>query len=292
MAKFFKEPLVQFLIGGALLYAALTLFTAPEEGETSNQLITVNDGRLLTYMQYQNKAFDEGQAQRILGGLSEDARTALENEYIRDQIMVREALSLGLDQNDDVINERLIEKMEFVLQGFIDADETVSETELSTYFADNLDRYTAPAEATFTHVFYNTAEKDPNAALNAATQMLATLQSNNTPFEEARDLGDRFYFLKNYINRPAPMINDHFGDDAAASILGAENFNTWFGPLQSPYGYHLVMVNAITPAKTPALNGVMEQVREDLLNERRNEALREAFAAIAEKYTVQYSASE
>ncbi|WP_262695745.1 peptidylprolyl isomerase [Kordiimonas aquimaris] len=289
MTKLFKEPLLQFVLGGALLYAALSLF-APDEGAEDDPLfIYLDEGRLLTYLQYQDKAFDTDQARRILDGLNEKTRQQLENEYIRDEIMVREALALGLDQNDDVIDQRLIQKMDFIFQGFAEPDQSISEMELAAYFDANKVTYTTDAEATFTHVFFNTNEQTLAEATTKATKALETLQTNNVPFEDAGKYGDRFYFLKNYVNRPERMIKTHFGETTAAEIFNPKAFDTWLGPLQSEYGLHLIMVRGVKAAQIPELSEITDQVQSDLLRERRDAVRRAAFEKVAQKYTVQYA---
>lgn len=292
MSKFFKEPLLQFVLGGALLYISLSLF-APEQGiDDDPLLIHLDEGRLLTYLQYQDKAFDADQARRILDSIDDNARQQLENEYIRDEIMVREALALGLDQNDDVIDQRLIQKMDFIFQGFTEPDQNISEAELSAHFDANKLAYTEEAEATFTHVFFNTNEQTIEDANTRADEVLKTLLDSNVPFEGAGKFGDRFYFLKNYVNRPERMIKTHFGEATAAEIFNPKAFNTWFGPLKSEYGLHLFLVRGIKPARIPELSEVTDQVQSDLLRERRDAIRREAFEKVAQKYTVQYAAEK
>lgn len=286
MSRFLKEPLVQFVLGGALLYIALTFFSAEEAGEDDPFHIIVSEANLLTYLQYQDKAFDAAQAQRILDGIDAKARQALEDEYIRDEIMVREALALGLDQNDDVIQQRLIQKMDFIFQGFADTEQSIPEADLITYYNANKNNYIEDATATFTHIFFATNDQDTRAASTKATALQETLNANNIPFEDAGKYGDRFYFLKNYVSRPGKMIRDHFGNEIAEYILGTNTYNQWVGPLQSEYGSHLIMIRSVKAARIMALSEVANQVLDDLRRVRLDEARRAAFEKVAQKYTV------
>jgi len=58
---------------------------------------------------------------------------------VKEEILSREAVKLGLDQNDTVIRRRLQQKMEFVAEDFAATSEP-TDAELADYFANNLVR--------------------------------------------------------------------------------------------------------------------------------------------------------
>ena len=292
MSKLFKEPLVQFLLGGALLYVMLSVFMPEDGSEQDSLVIQLDEGRLLTYLQYQDKAFDTAQARRVFESLDAQARQKLEDEFVRDEIMVREALALGLDQNDDVIDQRLIQKMDFIFQGFTEPDQTITDADLLAYFEINKTAYREDAQATFTHVFFKTDETSEMDLEARARDVLQTLKTEDVPFEDAGQYGERFYFLKNYVNRPQTMIKSHFGAVAANAIMNPEVLGGWFGPLRSDYGLHLVFVRSVEPSRIPDLSEVTDQVRMDVLRERRDAVRRAAFEKVAQKYTVQRTAEK
>lgn len=286
MTQLFRQPLVQFLIGGALFYAALAAF-APNQGEGNNSyLVVVDDPSLMTYLQYQDKAFDTAQARQLLSSLDDVGRARLETEYIRDEIMVREAIALGLDQNDDVIRQRLIQKMDFIFQGFDTDNEEITNAELDAYHRSNSDRYVQPAQATFTHIFFNGRERGPDQAKRDAELELEKLNGKQVPFEQAGQYGDRFFFLRNYVDRSDRLVADHFGPDMAAQIFAATAQPLWVGPFQSKYGYHLVMVRAKQAAQTLPVESVFKQVVEDIKRDRLDAARQAAYRRAAENYTI------
>lgn len=286
MFAFLRQPFVQFLLGGAFLYSALVLF-GPDGGGDDPYRIEVDDAALLTYLQFQDKAFDETQARQLLAGLDAESRTRLVEEYVRDEIMVREAIALGLDQNDDVIRQRLIQKVDFVFQGFADEDTAPSDSELTAFYTQNRERYQTPAQATFTHVFFNARNRDRSAAQSAAEALLVELNAQNIPFEAAGAYGDRFFFLRNYVERSDQLIRDHFGTEMADRIFAATPDNKWIGPFSSQYGEHLVMLRNRSDARILSLEEVLTQVAEDLMRERRDEARIRAYTERAKKYSVQ-----
>lgn len=284
MTKFFNEPLAHFLAGGALLYIALGVFSPAEEAD--NSVITVDEPALLQYLQYQDKAFDTNSAQNTLASLDTAAKDRLKEEYVRDEVMVREALALGLDDNDEVIRGRLIQKMDFILQGFADHERQVSETEVTAYYSANKKKYTQEATTTLTHVFFSAEKHGMDEAKAQAAKLLGQLNSLALPFEKAGEYGERFYFLRNYVGRPQSMIIAHFGSEMSDEIFSREAGNSWFGPVQSKYGSHLVLLKEIAPARIPELSEVAGQILSDIRREQLDEARREALSRLTQKYQI------
>ena len=61
----------------------------------------------------------------------------------------------------------------------------------------------------------------------------------------------------------------------------------WQGPIQSEYGYHLVLVTNHQPARLPPLVEVEKQVREDLRRQKKNEAVEASIAGVVSGYRVE-----
>jgi peptidyl-prolyl cis-trans isomerase C len=290
MRKLIKEPLVQFLIGGLFLYLALAAF-GPDSKEDDSYVIPVNDTALLLYLQYQDKAFDTASAKAALSALEADGRKRLEEEYVRDEVMVREAFALGLNDNDEVIRRRLIQKMDFIVQDTSPANETITDAEIESYFSKNKSHYMLDAEATFTHIFFSKERHGEAVAQQMALDLMPRLQKDTIPFEKAGEYGDRFYFLRNYVKRPQSFIADHFGIEMTEALFNNSVQNQWIGPFTSKYGSHLLMVRETQPERTPTLTDTIDTVRSDLLRERRDTARAGAIAKLQEKYRLQYPAA-
>ncbi len=284
MISLFRQPLVQFLLGGAVLFLLLLWVEPGDEGEDTT--IVVTEDALLTYLQFQDKAFDEAQAVQLLASLDVEAKQRLIDEYVRDEVMVREAIDLGLDQNDDVIRQRLIQKMDFLFQGFSGDSFAPNQAEVAEYFSINQDRYQLPAQATFTHIFFNVRDRDRETARSEASALLNDLNASRVPFEAAGRYGDRFFFLRNYVDRSRQLIEDHFGPEMTSEIFANTPDANWVGPFSSRYGEHLVLLRARTPARALSLEEAHAAVLEDLLRDRQNAARRDALAERASNYSI------
>lgn len=287
MSFFARQPLLQFLVGGLVLYVALAVASPDSEPQADDRVIIVDDASLLTFLQFQDKAFDEAQARAVLDGLDTDSRSRLIDEFVRDEIMVREALSLGLDENDDVIRQRLIQKMDFIFQGFEETNVALSPDEIEEYFEGHRDRYQQQAHATFTHVFVNARDRDRAAAKSEAQALLEQLNEQQVPLEEAGRYGDRFFFLRNYVDRSEQLIIDHFGAQMAAKLFSLDPSDQWVGPFSSQYGEHLVMLRNRVDARALTLDEVRQDVVDDLLRTRRDAARRKAYEERARRYSVE-----
>ena len=290
MTQAFKQPLFQFLLGGFALFILLSVVGTEPEADDSN--IVVTEAGLLTFMQFQDKAFDEAQAKTLYDALDTEARQRLIDEYVRNEVMVREAVSLGLDQNDDVIRQRLIQKMDFLFQGFAEIMPPPSVAEQRAFYEENKDRYNQPAVATFTHVFLNARSRPNGQARVDAEEILSQLQAENTAFEDAGRFGDRFFFLRNYVDRSEQLIEDHFGEQMATEVFALEPSDSWIGPFTSKYGEHLVKLRARSEARALSFEEAQAQVLDELLVERLNEVRRNAFEERAQNYSVDVSALE
>jgi len=285
MPKLLKEPLFQFMIGGLFLYLMLAAF-GPVVRENDPYVIPVNDDALLLYLQYQDKAFDTAGARKALNSLDAGSRVQLEQDYIRDEVMVREALALSLDTNDEVIRRRLILKMDYIVQGFGSGPQATAQKEIDAYFAAHRDAYQIEAEATFTHIFFNAEKRGAGEARQAAQDLLKTLNHDTVPFEQAGNYGDRFYFLRNYVTRPQRLVSDHFGAEMTEKIFEKIPSNQWIGPFTSKYGTHLLMIRHIAPGRSAELSEVRGLVTADLEREYQDKTRRAAIEKLTKKYTI------
>ena len=74
--------------------------------------------------------------------------------WLREDILYREAVAMGLDQDDHIIRRRLAQKLEFLTNDIAQMQEP-SDAELQAYFDQNIDRFKSPDRVTFTHLYFN-----------------------------------------------------------------------------------------------------------------------------------------
>ena len=285
MQKWLREPLVHFLLGGALLFLINGLISDP--GESDAYSIRVDDKTLEQYFQFSEKAFDDKRAKAGLQAMSPEARAELESNYIRDEILYREALAMGLDANDDVIRARLIQKMDFIILGIEGGEPSVSEQELQAYFDKYAQDYERSPTISFTHVFFKNKDRRQREANKLAQATLKELKSNDVSFDQAATYGERFYFYRNYIARSSEFIASHFGNDMMKTIFEDKaELKSWQGPYVTEYGAHLVLIRERNPARIPTLEEVAPEVLADLQRYKREQVKQQAVETLKSKYRI------
>lgn len=284
--KFLKEPLVQFLLIALVLLGGERWINA-EDYAYDQYLIRVDDQQLLQFMQLRAKTFRPDQAEAALAALGSEERQRLVDDYARDEVLFREAMALNLDNNDQIIRRRLIQKMDYLAQGFYDEAEPLTEQDLRDYYADNQQAYKKAAEATFTHVFISTQNRPSEEAQAMANKLLGQLNAEQVPFENASRYGERFLYNRNYVNREDDEIGSHFGQSFQETLFALNTAGQWQGPVQSSYGWHLVLLVKNTAAYLPEFEEISSAVFADAQRQQQREVKRQAIDKLMAKYQIE-----
>lgn len=286
MNRFLREPLVHFLAIGIGLFVLFGL-VAPEESNLDSKTIVVDRDALLTFVQFRSKAFNPEVAAARLDALGDAELARLIDDYVREEALHREALALGMDQNDYVIKQRLIQSLQFITNGFVSAAVDVSDEEIADYYEANRDDYYVDPYATFTHVYFSNDRHGREQARQLAETQLAELNDQNVPFSESTRHGERFLYNVNYVERTEDFIASHFGRAMAAAVFELEpDDSRWYGPFESAYGQHLVMLTKRTEGVYPPLEEIADSVREDALRIKLDEQNDRAVQAIVDTYDI------
>jgi hypothetical protein len=277
---------VHFLAIGLGLFVLFDL-VAPEDAGLDEKTIVVDRPALLTFIQFRSKAFNPEAAAARLDALSDSELERLVNDYVREEALHREALALGMDQNDYVIKQRLIQSLQFITNGFVSAAVDVSDEDITEYYEANRDDYYVDPYITFTHVYFSSDRHGREQARQLAEAKLAELNSEQVPFSESMRHGDRFLYNVNYVERTEDFVGSHFGRPMAAELFALEADNSrWHGPFESAYGFHLVMVTRRTEGVYPPLEEIADSVREDALRIKLDEQNERAVQAIVDTYDI------
>lgn len=285
MNRFLTEPLLHFLLLGAGLFVIFE-FVAGEEAYDEN-VIVVDRSTLLTFVQFRARAFEPGAAAAYLDNLQGDELERLIDDYVREEALHRQAVALGVDENDYVIKRRMIQSVEFITNGFITASLDLDKEDIESYFEANADDYYVSPYVTFTHVFFEMDKRGADAALALAKSKLIELNASEAPFAEAPQHGDRFPYFLNYVERDPEFVASHFGPQVAEAIFELEPHETlWQGPFKSPYGYHVVLLTRKVEGRYPDLDEVRERVRSDAEQAEIDAMQERAIQAIVNTYEV------
>ena len=259
--KLINEPLVQFGLLGALLFVLFS-FMNPEE---SNNKIIIDEYDI-------NEIASKWRLQWQREPTSQELKGLLDN-YIKQEIYYREALEMNLDHNDEVIRRRLFQKMQFLTQDLVESTIPTDE-ELERFMEESQEKYMSEPKYSFRHLYFS-PDKRTDPKKDAEQAIL-------NPSERYDNLPVRLTFEEVESSR----IRAELGQAFTHSLQGLEENNEWQGPVQSGFGYHLVLLTSVIPASPLKLQDIKEKVIGDYqydLQERVNEEL---FESLLEKYEV------
>ncbi len=287
MKRLLKEPLVHFVAAGLGLFVLFGLVNRGGEKDDDPNVIIVDRDTLLTFVQYRTKAFELSVAAARLDALSNEELERLIDDYVHEEVLHREALALGLDRDDYIIRRRLVQKVEFITEGFAEASSELDEAALQRYFEANKSDYYVEPFVTFTHVFFETEDRPRQEARALADKKLTELNRNKVPFSDAPQHGDRFLYHVNYVERTPEYVASHFGIEMAKAIFELEpSDELWAGPFDSLYGAHLVLLTTNEPGREPTLEEIRGRVVDDARRADVRERTAEAIDDIVDAYDV------
>ena len=272
--KYLREPLVLFLVIGAVIFV-LYGFLRQQDAALQERAITISAAEV-------NWLTDTWQKRWNLPP-TEEERAGLIEQYLREMILYREALAMGLDRDDTVIRRRLAQKLEFLSQDLL-RPKPPSEGELRVYFETNIDRYRSPDLITLTHVFLDPDVRG-DATLTDAETVKVKLNGLKEPPQDARSFGDSFMLQSYYPARSEAELSKLFGSGFAQPVFELA-LQEWHGPVLSGYGVHLVYVHDRQEPEPPTFEEVKDQVLQDWESEKREQINEQFITNLLARYDV------
>lgn len=270
-----REPLVHFLLAGLALFAGYARLHPDADASRASRRIELGE---------------EDVRQLALGWRAQgrpeptaDELRSLVEARVREEILYREALALGLDRDDTIVRRRLAQKMEFLADDPAAVPEPTRD-ELRAWFASHAERFASPARASFHHFYFSTDRRGARARDDAAAA-LARIAGAPPAEAAAAGLGDPFMYQDAYPDRPREAVAGVFGAAFAAALFELPT-GAWQGPIESGYGWHLVFLDALEPARTPAFEAVEAEVRAEWVAEQRAAARERTLRELRARYEV------
>jgi len=263
-----KEPLVHFLLIGAVLFTVFEL--RREEGNAVPNRILVDTGQIEQLVARFKRT--------RLRPPTDIELVALIEGHIREEVYYRQALAMGLDQDDAVMRQRMRQKLEFLLEDLSDLSAPGDE-QLIQFMQRHPQKFREEPRLSFNQVFLN---PDKHQDLAADAMRLLTRLNNGAPPETEGDwtqLGQEYQLATQH------EITRVFGDSFAQQIVVLQP-GEWIGPLYSTYGGHLVRVSAKQEERFPVLAEIRIQVEREYLAERRQELKDITYRKLREGYEI------
>src|SRR5215204_1485496 len=262
------EPMLHFLLIGIALFGAYR-WVSP--GDSGGRRIVITQG-----------VIDDLVAQHVAARDREPSTTELNRlieSYVRDEILYREGVRLGVERDDIVVKRRVRQKIEMIAEE--DASTRApTDADLVAYLTANQARFVQPAILTFDQVFIGESRSGPGV-VHVVAVMGEALRKGADPEE----LGKPTLLPHRMSRTPADLVARDFGASFAAALERVP-VGEWVGPIVSSFGAHCVRVSQRTPAAAPQLTAVRDHVVREWENERRQRARNDAYSKLRGEYQV------
>ena len=274
MKRLLREPLVHFLLVGAILFGAYSYAERAHGGiEQSTQIrLSIDDiSQLVLVFRSQWRRDPTPQELRVLV-----------EDRVREEVLYREALALGLDKDDTIVRRRMAQKIQFLVE---DAAREPTREELATWYLANRGQFALPSRVSFRHLYFSPDRRGARARDDAAAA-LTKLAGQPEDSSLAANLADAFMFQEYYRDRAADFLGKEFGPNFALAVAKLSP-GSWQGPVESGFGWHLVFIDALIPGRVPAFEEVEDDVKQAWFAAQKARAWEKAYKEMRAKYTVQ-----
>jgi hypothetical protein len=272
MKRLLREPLVHFVVLGAMIFCGYSLLN--RDGVSAPGRIVITQGQIDAMMVGFTRTWQRPPTREEMAGLIRDR--------VQEEVYYREALALGLDRDDVVIRRRLRQKMEFVSHDPV-ANAEPSDEELQAYLKAHAGAFTTGPRFSFRQVYLNPQRHGRNLARDAQRLLVRLRQAG--PRVPAELSGDSLMMEPSFDGASKREVTSLFGEKFAAAL---EDIPTgqWQGPVKSGYGVHLVFLSERAQSGLPPLAEAREAVRRQWADAQQRAAADRFYQELLRKYVV------
>lgn len=262
MQNILREPLIHFFTLGLLLFALEQIFLSEDE-QTKKIVVGTSVYEDIA------EAFEEGRGRRP----SPEEMKPLVETWVSNEVLFREAKALQLDQGDEMIRERVTQKIRVIIGDSLDVKQP-NEDELRAWFEDHRSNYDLPAFYDFS--FW----RAPDEA--AAKEQVAQW---NSAIEEEQLSKPGIRILR-FRSRAEQNIQDLLGEEIATELIG-QDLHTW-SALEGPKGWAALRLDHVKAPEVATFNNVREDVLKRWQTWATQQAGRKRVADMRAEYNVIY----
>jgi parvulin-like peptidyl-prolyl isomerase len=284
--RLLKEPLLHFLVIGAVLFGAYAWLNRDGNDAGVRQVrLAESDVRWLKetfVLQWQREP-------------SEEELRALVRGFVKEELLARQAQELGLDKDDVVVRRRLAQKMTFLLQDNSRRAAPSDDDLHRLYEAQRAQIQNGQATSnvpggpptmftrpriSFTHIFFSRDQRADAAA--DAREALRELSRSDGAMPSGK-IGDRASIKAEFSSADERAVANQFGAKFAARIFELEP-GPWQGPIESSQGLHLVRITQLVPAQLRPFDEVRGELVELWHEQSQRESEERYFVELLRKY--------
>jgi len=265
MRRLLREPLLHFLLLGALLFLAYGWLNrgglaAPDEIVVSRGQV---EGLVMQFERVWQRAPTANEKQALI------------DSWVRDEVYYREALAMGLERDDPIVRRRMSQKIQFILDSGAPAAPT--DAELQRWLDDHADKYRTEPVYALQQVYFDPARHGDKTESDIAAALRA-LAGGRTVAGDSTLLPER-------LDGNATEVARAFGAEFE-SALRTVPVGSWQGPVPSGFGLHVVRLEKREDGRVAALADVRDTVERDLLHAKAQAANDAYYESLRAKYAV------
>ncbi|MGB0132441.1 peptidyl-prolyl cis-trans isomerase [Dokdonella sp.] len=271
MRRLLREPLVHFLILGALLFV---LYNSLDKGPGAPDEIFVSRGQVASLQSQFSKVWQrEPNASEL---------QALVDSWVREEALYRQGKAMGLDQGDAVVRRRVVQKVEFFAEGA--TPQVPTDAELQEWLDSHADTYRIEPRYSFDQVYFDPSRRGTQlpADVSAAHKALLSGQAVS---------GDTTMLPASVDDMSASEIGRVFGNRFVDGLANLKQ-DEWSEPIRSGFGLHLVRIVGLEQDRAATLAEVRQAVERDLLHDRTQKGNEAFYQKVLENYTVRVESTE
>jgi hypothetical protein len=275
--KIVQNPVTHILLFGFFLAIVLLIVYGIPTSEEDNRRIVITDMDVQQLWVAWKRTWQRDPTPTELRGQIQN--------FVREEVLYREALSRNYDRDDMVIKRSLVRKMDFLAEGQVHARD-ITEDEIKAYYNLRLERYRFPPRISFSHIYFN-LDKRGEMAEKGVNEAIAKLENLDPETADFADFGDRFMLKNQYTDQTPRDIQSQFGEEFSSQLTGLEP-GKWHGPVVSGYGLHAVFVMKRVESRIPDWTEVQSQILNDLVIEEKIAAKEQFYTEILRQYQIAY----
>lgn len=256
--KLMNKPVIRFFFIGSIMYL-IYVFIIQLNSNTQNQdnTITITSGEIMS--------LEEKWTSRFKRSATELEMQSLVEQHIEETILFKEAVKMGLNKNDDVIRQRMAQKLQFLSDDLI-RPEPPSDDELRDFFYKNTNSYKPADRVTITQIYLDPKKRGDKIS-DDAKKLLTKLNKIGSPESNFSAYGDTFNLQSYFLQRSKSELSMLFQGEFAKFAFLSEP-NKWQGPVNSGYGMHIIYIHEKQIGITPEFEEIKDRIREDWMIEK------------------------
>ena len=266
--EFIKEPLVHFFILGAIVYSYF-LYTNTSQ-EESKKVIKISSYEVQELKNLYKKTYAREADKETL-------KILIANKYY-DSILLDKAFSLKIAQNDPLVAQRLLKKMQFVMQDRSKFKEP-SQKELEVYYHQHIKSYSHVKSISFSSIYFHD-EADKKIAMTM--QILRSTKVNSNDGKGFSDVSSLPYHVEKMSYQ---KVANNYGTYFAKKLFVLRK-GMWHQAIHAKDGVRIVFITDTEVGKAYDFDVIEGRVYADYIAQESARLKAQAYKDIAMQYSL------